>query len=164
MQVVFDPSVITYEELLDVFWASHDPSKGPWSSQYKAAIYYHDEEQMRIAEASRDALASRLASPVLTQILPAGEFFIAEAYHQKYHLQSDPQLAGVFHDMYPSQQDFIDSPAAAKVNGFLDGWGGAEVLEAMVDDLGLPERSQRYLWEVAAVNNRAGTLRRIVRQ
>jgi peptide-methionine (S)-S-oxide reductase len=90
LRVVYDPSKITYEELLKVFWRNIDPTVSDRQfcdvgSQYRSAIFYHDEEQRRLAEASETKTEQLLGLPVATQIAPAGEFWPAEEYHQDYH-------------------------------------------------------------------------------
>jgi peptide-methionine (S)-S-oxide reductase len=91
VEVLFDPSVISYEELLDIFWRSHNPTtpnrQGPdVGSQYRSAIFYHSDAQRAAAEASRDALqeSGSYPRPIVTQIVPAGPFYPAEEYHQEY--------------------------------------------------------------------------------
>ena len=91
--VVFDPKAIRYEELLQVFWESHDPTQGMQQgndvgTQYRSGIYSFDEAQRRAAEASRDAYQPRLTAaghgPITTEIIPAPEFYYAEENHQQY--------------------------------------------------------------------------------
>jgi len=91
--VVFDPQVISYEQLLKVFWESHDPTQGmrqgnDVGSQYRSGIYVYSEEQRKLAEASRDAYQQALTKAgygnITTEILAAPEFYYAEAYHQQY--------------------------------------------------------------------------------
>jgi peptide-methionine (S)-S-oxide reductase len=91
--VVFDPSVISYEELLRVFWEAHDPTQGmrqgnDVGTQYRSAVYTSDAAQQAAAEASRDAFQPVLTAghygDVTTEIAPAGTFFYAEDYHQQY--------------------------------------------------------------------------------
>jgi peptide-methionine (S)-S-oxide reductase len=91
--VVFDPRRVSYEELLKVFWESHDPTQGmrqgnDVGTQYRSAIYVHSPEQRRLAEASRDAFQTELAragyGAITTEIAEAGEFYFAEDYHQQY--------------------------------------------------------------------------------
>jgi peptide-methionine (S)-S-oxide reductase len=91
VEVEFDPARVSYEHLLDVFWASHDPTQlnrqGPdYGSQYRSAIFFHTPEQREAAEASKEKLAQsgRLPRPIVTQIVPAAEFYRAEDYHQQY--------------------------------------------------------------------------------
>ena len=91
--VVFDPTVTTFEELLQVFWENHDPTQGmrqgnDAGTQYRSGIYYFDEAQRQAAEASRATFQQGLSragfGTITTEILPAPEFFYAEDYHQQY--------------------------------------------------------------------------------
>jgi peptide-methionine (S)-S-oxide reductase len=93
VRVVFDPALVTYEDLLKVFWESHDPTQGfrqgnDRGSQYRSAIYTHSPAQLTTATETRDSFQSVLTrvgySPITTEILPAGPFYPAEAYHQQY--------------------------------------------------------------------------------
>ena len=92
VEVTFDPSIVSYQQLLDVFWQIHDPTQlnrqGPdFGSQYRSAIFFHSDQQRQTAEISRDRLqhVGRLRRPVVTEIVPATIFWQAEDYHQKYH-------------------------------------------------------------------------------
>jgi peptide-methionine (S)-S-oxide reductase len=96
VQVVFDPAKVSYSQLLDVFWRNIDPLTPDaqfcdHGSQYRTAIFYHSEEQQRLAEASKKALeqSGRFTKPIVTEIVPAGEFYKAEEYHQDYY-QKNP--------------------------------------------------------------------------
>jgi peptide methionine sulfoxide reductase msrA/msrB len=92
VQVVYDPAKVSYQALLDYFWRHVDPTdsggqfvdRGP---QYRSAIFYHDAEQQRLAEASKQALekSKRFSKPIVTEILPLTKFFPAEDYHQDYY-------------------------------------------------------------------------------
>jgi peptide-methionine (S)-S-oxide reductase len=91
VEVEYDPSKVSYGQLLDVFWSSHDPTQvnrqGPdYGTQYRTVIFYHDDEQKAEAEASKQNLEAsrRFARPIATQIVPAGPFYRAEEYHQRY--------------------------------------------------------------------------------
>ena len=93
VRVFFDPSHVSYDDLLRVFWEGHDPTQGmrqhgDIGTQYRSAIYYYDEEQRLAAEASRDAYQHRLRSAgygdITTEISAAPEFYVAEEYHQQY--------------------------------------------------------------------------------
>ena len=146
IQIDFDPEKITYERLLDMFWAGHDPTSRSWSRQYKAVIFYHGEEQRNQALATRDRLAERLGAKIHTEILPNQGFYLAEAYHQKYRLRSVRDIMAEFSAMYPVDEDFVDSTAAARVNGYLGGYGSPEALKSDVGELGLsPEAGKRLL-------------------
>jgi len=91
--VVYDPALVSYEQLLKVFWESHDPTQGmrqgnDVGTQYRSGIYWFDEAQRAAAEASKAAFGARLSAagfgPVTTEVLPAREFYYAEDYHQQY--------------------------------------------------------------------------------
>ncbi len=93
VRVVFDPSIVTYEQLLATFWEDHDPTQGmrqgnDAGTQYRSVVYTENDEQLRIAEASRDAYQPRLTAagygPITTEIAPLKAFYFAEDYHQQY--------------------------------------------------------------------------------
>ncbi|GLU49244.1 peptide methionine sulfoxide reductase MsrA [Nocardiopsis ansamitocini] len=93
VRVVFDPRLTSYEDLLKVFWEGHDPTQGmrqgnDAGTQYRSMILYRGEDQRKAAEATRDAFQPALTSsgygPITTEIVPAGEFYFAEPYHQQY--------------------------------------------------------------------------------
>jgi len=98
VRVVFDPKIISFEQLLKTFWESHDPTQGmrqgnDVGTQYRSGIYVYDEAQRKLAEASKAAYASALAAKghggITTEILDAPTFYYAEEYHQQY-LQKNP--------------------------------------------------------------------------
>lgn len=89
LEVTFDPDVISYRDILEVFWDNHNPTtlnrQGPdVGTQYRSAIFYHSPQQETEAKASRDAAQSRFPRPIVTEIAPATEFWRAEEYHQQY--------------------------------------------------------------------------------
>jgi peptide-methionine (S)-S-oxide reductase len=90
VQVTYDPKKITYQKLLDVFWRNIDPLTAnaqfcDSGSQYRSAIFYHDESQKALAEKSKNSLQARFKRPIVTEIVPASEFYPAEDYHQDYY-------------------------------------------------------------------------------
>ncbi len=95
VEVHYDPAQITYAELLDVFWHNIDPTTRDrqfvdMGSQYRTAIFYHNEEQKRLAEESKKRLeaSGRFGKPIVTEIVTAGPFYPAEEYHQDYYKKS----------------------------------------------------------------------------
>ena len=139
IQIDFDPTVVSYAELLDVFWSSHNPAMPPLSRQYMSIVFYHNEEQRKLAVETKDREAARLGAGIHTEIVPAAEFTLAEAYHQKYRLQGRSDLMGEFSSIYPDDGDFVASTAAARVNGYVGGYGTCENLQEEIDTLGLSE-------------------------
>ena len=91
IQIAYDPSHIRYEQLLEIYWSNVDPTTmdrqfADVGTQYRTAIFYHSEEQRRLAEASKQAMAQsgRFKDPIVTAIVPASAFYPAEEYHQWY--------------------------------------------------------------------------------
>ena len=102
--VVFDPRAIRYDDLLKVFWESHDPTQGmrqgsDTGTQYRSGIYYYDDDQRRAAEASRDRYQEQLATAgygrITTEIVSAPEFYYAEDYHQQYLAKNPDGYCGL---------------------------------------------------------------------
>ena len=97
-RITYDPSMISFTELLEVFWKTHDPTTlnrqgGDIGTQYRSVIFYHNENQRRLAEEMKSELdaAHIWLDPLVTEILPFQEFFKAEAYHQEYYFQNSSQ-------------------------------------------------------------------------
>ena len=102
IEIVYDPTVVSYQQLLNIYWHNIDPTAKDQQfvdhgTQYRSAIFYHSEEQKRIAEDSKQQLAAsgKFKKPIATQIVPAAEFYPAEEYHQKYY-----QKNSVGYEMY----------------------------------------------------------------
>ena len=145
IQIDFDPNRISYEELLDIFWQGHNPRSQSWLGQYRHILFYHNEEQRRLSYDSVKRLEATLGADVRTEIKPFAEFHAAEDYHQKYRLQQDALLANEFKRIYPTFSDFTDSTAAARINGYLAGYGSPSLLAAELDSYGLSESAQQRL-------------------
>jgi peptide-methionine (S)-S-oxide reductase len=104
VRVVFDPAKVSYEQLLRVFWESHDPTQGmrqgnDVGTQYRSGVYVYDDAQKAETEASRDAYQAGLTAAgygkITTEILPAGEFYYAEDYHQQYLAKNPDGYCGL---------------------------------------------------------------------
>ena len=148
IEIDFDPKAISYEELLEVFWSNHNPFGAPWSRQYMSIILVHDEAQKRAADKSRAKKERARGSAVHTEIRPFKRFHMAEGYHQKYRLQNHPVLMREIRRVYPDGLEFVDSTAAARINGFLGGHGGKSGLERQLRSLGLTQTGQKALFDV----------------
>jgi methionine-S-sulfoxide reductase len=95
IQITYDPARISYDQLLDIYWRQIDPtqSDGQFTdigSSYRAAIFYGNDDEKKIAESSKEKLArsGKFNKPIVTELLPAMKFYPAEAYHQKYYQQN----------------------------------------------------------------------------
>jgi peptide-methionine (S)-S-oxide reductase len=118
VRVVYDPAKVSYQQLLKVFWESHDPTQGMGQgndigSQYRSVIFYHSEEQRAAAEQSRTDFQQRLRErgygDITTEIVPAGEFYFAEEYHQQY-------LDKVPHGYCPDHSTGVSCPIGLKLD------------------------------------------------
>jgi peptide-methionine (S)-S-oxide reductase len=92
IQIKFDPRIITFEKILDIFWHTHDPTTlnrqgNDVGTQYRSAIFYHDENQKNIAEKSKNELEEEgvFKDPIVTEITPFSNFYAAENYHKNYY-------------------------------------------------------------------------------
>lgn len=145
IQIDFDPSVITYEGLLDIFWKSHRPFTRPDSTQYRSVVFYHDEGQRKTAEQVKAREETRVKGPVFTEIVPFKGFYPAEDYHQKHYLRSAGEIAGEYLAIYPGIEGFVASTATARVNGYMGRYGTRRQLDKEIDSLGLSPEGQKRL-------------------
>jgi len=152
LQIDFDPARVSYERLLEVFWKAHDPTDRSWSRQYRAVLFFHNEEQKRSGEESREREAARIKGKIQTELLRAAEFHLAEGYHQKYYLRLDSLLSAEFRQMFPLEKDFVNSTAAARVNGYIGGFGTMACLQEELDRLGLSEEGRKRLLASVSVS------------
>ncbi len=145
IQMDYDPDKISYKELLDIFWRDHDPTQAK-SIQYMSIIFYHDEEQKKIAEKTKEKEQSKTSGTLITDIRDISRFYLAEGYHQKYHLSKHKQLYKAYKDIYPDLKEFIDSTAVTRVNGYISGNGTLESKEDL-KRLGLSEEGRDLLFK-----------------
>lgn len=136
-QLDFDPLRTSYAELLKIFWAVHDPTVKCSSKQYMPVIFTHDPDQKALAEQTKAAEAAKRGREIHTEIRPASTFYLAEDYHQKYYLRGEASLYKEMEHHYPNVEDLVRSTAAARLNGYIGGYGTLAALEAEIDSLGL---------------------------
>ena len=149
VQLDFDPERMSYGELLDLFFAGHRPTRQAWSRQYRSAILVAGEEQRRLAAERVRQVAEHRGSEVFVEILPADSFHRAEDYHQKYYLQRHAELTAELRAPYPEFRDFVDSTAAARLNGYLGGSRTHDLRRVDLGRLGLSPVGQRILLKEA---------------
>jgi peptide-methionine (S)-S-oxide reductase len=149
LRVWYDPSTVSFRELLEVFWSAHTPTSRSWSTQYKAILFFHDEEQKRLAFETRDeASARRGGATIHTELREAENYTPAEDYHQKYYLKLTPPIIDDMKAVYPDPGELTRSTAAARLNGFIGGYGEPERIEELLPELGLSEKSGRRLLSI----------------
>jgi peptide-methionine (S)-S-oxide reductase len=145
VQIDYDPARVSYADLLEIFWNSHDPAGWQGARQYMRAVFYHDERQQTMALASKKAVEVQTDGAVHTRVVPLHSFTMAEDYHQKYMLQGRIELAREMDRIYPRKRDLVDSTAAARLNGYAGGYGSMEQLGFEIDRLGLGPRGRELL-------------------
>lgn len=144
----YNPEEVTYEELLQIFFDNHSPEQNIPVRQYMSAIFYQDEKQLEAATKALAQEQEKSGVKFYTQILPYEKIYLAETYHQKYYLQLIDLLKSDIKKHYPNFKDFVDSTAAARINGYLKGMGTMEQLTLEIDLLGLSERGKKRLIEI----------------
>jgi peptide-methionine (S)-S-oxide reductase len=145
-QVDFDSREVSYEDLLELFWTTHDPARPAWKTQYASLALAHDDAQLATARESAQRFSAIVGRSVATRIETLGRFWLAEDYHQKYYLRNDRVLMGDFRAMFGADdRAFVDSPAAARVNGYLSGAESCARLERELPGLGLSPEGATHL-------------------
>ena len=148
VQLDFDPARVSYAQLLDVFGRSHNPFARVWSRQYMSAVFCHGPGQLAQARAWLERQRAGGGRKVTTVILPVGTFYLAEDYHQKYHLRQHAFAMREFERMYPRTRDLIDSTAATRVNAYLGGEGEAGRLGREIGGFGLSAEAAKRLLDI----------------
>ena len=142
--------MISYAELLEIFWNSHDPTSQPGSRQYMSIIFYHSEGQEKAALESRRVEADSSGQTIRTEIIPFSDFYLAEDYHQKFYLQGEPVLFNEYKAIYPEISQLIRSTAAARINGYLGNNGSFESLKDTIDSFGLSQAGNEKLLQIGS--------------
>jgi peptide-methionine (S)-S-oxide reductase len=145
VRVEYDPETLTYADLLDAFWAAHDPTRAPFKRQYQTALFPRTDAQAEQAQASMAAAAEQLEDSLATEVIDDATFYRAEAYHQKHKLRRHPELFEALRAVYPSDPAFADAPAAALLNGYVGGQRAPRHLDADLPRLGLPSEAAARL-------------------
>ena len=135
VQVAYDPDELDYADLLEVFWANHDPFSDPYKRQYRGVVMAHDDDQRTAAEESKAELEARTGQSVATPVETLTSFTLAEDYHQKYELRTLSAVADELDDIYGDA--LVDSTVAARLNGFAAGHGSAAQRRDLLADLAL---------------------------
>lgn len=148
IQIDYDPDIVSYEELLDVFWAANAAYLSPYSRQYNSIIFYHNEEQEKLAEESYQKRLEERPDTVLTEIIPYKNFTLAELYHQKYYLQVEQRLMQDALRNHENFEGFINSTTAARLNGYVGGYGDPATLEKELESYRLSDKGEKILQEI----------------
>lgn len=142
IEIDFDPERITYDDLLDAFFKSHNACGRAWSRQYRSAIFPRNDGQRESAERAAAAFAEKAGRDVVTGIEDFTGFTLAEDYHQKYRLRMATAAWDEFEAMYPTMGELLDSTAVTRANAFVGGYGTTEQRRRELPMLGLSEAAR----------------------
>lgn len=136
VQVDYDPEVLSYEDLLEVFWKNHDWVSTAPKRQYRSVVLAHDDDQYETAHRERTALEDRTGRSAAIDLERLEAFHLAESAHQKYELRSRPIVGDELENLYGDS--FVDSTVVARLNGFAAGYGEPNRREAFLAAVDLP--------------------------
>jgi hypothetical protein len=111
-------------------------------------LFYHNDKQKRLALETKEREEARLQRAIFTEVVPFSEFYLAEGYHQKYRLQRVAALMKEFQAMYPDDDDFVSSTAAARINGYVAGHGTPEQFLEELDSFGMSVEGRKRLLSI----------------
>lgn len=152
VQIDFDPEEVSFSELLEVFWSSHDPTQKASSRQYISILFYHNESQKQKIIESISEEEKKLGRVILTEVIPFSEFYLAEGYHQKYRLKMFREFMDDYSKIFLSDRELTDSTAAARLNGYVSGMGDLLQLDSEIDLLGLSPAAQDKLRKMVSAS------------
>ncbi len=145
VQIDYNEEIITYDELLDIFWKNNTCKMKFKKVQYKSLILYHDEEQKIKALKSKLEKEKNENCYIYTDIEHMNKFYIAENYHQKYYLQSVRDVSDDIKSSCENFSEFVDSKIAARLNGYIKGYGNSNMLRADLETDLLSDKSKKRL-------------------
>lgn len=146
VQIDFDPAVLSYEEVLRHFWRNHYLNRDEYKGQqYISLLRFHDSEQQAANERVKTEMEEELGEAIETDIAPFTEFTQAEERHQKYYLKRYPKVLDQLSGLYPNPQMLLDSTFAARLNGFVKGFGNRESLKQEIGNWEIGEEDRQWL-------------------
>lgn len=135
IQIVFDPKIISYEEVLRHFWGNHYPNRDEYKGrQYISLLHYHNESQAKTIEAIKKEMEAKLDEAIETEIAAYSQFTEAELRHQKYYLKRYPKVLERLTALFPNEHLLTLSTFAARLNGFVKGFGTREALRKEIEE------------------------------
>ena len=129
IEVDYNPDIIGLDELLEVFWRNHYPNRDEYKGrQYISLLFYHSDDERETIGRVKEGMEQKLGEKIETEIHPVTNFTKAEIRHQKYYLKRYPGLMEQLNHLYPEEELLDDSTFAARLNGFVKGFGTKDEL------------------------------------
>ncbi|WP_192820532.1 peptide-methionine (S)-S-oxide reductase MsrA [Rufibacter sp. LB8] len=145
VQLDFNPEIISFSKLLNIFFQHHTPTKEPRKRQYASALFYHAAAQQTQIKQAIKAAEEKFDQPILTEVLPLQGFYLAEERHQKWKLRRATAVLQELQRIYPDFEKFNKSTVVARVNGYLSGFGDKGLVMEEIGSLGLSSPVQQML-------------------
>lgn len=146
VQIKFNPEQLRYEDVLRHFWRNHYPNRDEYKGrQYISMLHVHSREQEAVVNTVKAEMEEELGEPIETEIVPFTAFAPAEARHQKYYLKHYPKALAQLIDFFPSEELLHDSTFAARLNGFVKGFGNRDALLEEIEGWPLADEDRRVL-------------------
>ncbi|EPY2273017.1 peptide-methionine (S)-S-oxide reductase [Clostridium sporogenes] len=148
VEIYYDSSKITFENLLMVFEKNHNYTTRPSLLQYNSAILYNNENEKELCLNWKKSKEEELTKEVLTKISPIEKFYYAEFYHQKYYVQLEPVIMSNLRSKFSTGNDLISSPLCHKLNAYLAGYGSLKELNNEIKDFNLSKDAKNRLLSI----------------
>jgi methionine-S-sulfoxide reductase len=145
IDIDFDPAVLSFAELVDVFYRSHNPCRDGFSTQYRSAVFPRTKAQREAAEETATRVGEAAGKPVKTGIEDFTGFTLAEDYHQKYRLRRIDKTLADFEERFPTTEAFLGSVAVTRANAFAGGYGRTDQRRDEISRMGLSGPAQAAL-------------------
>ena len=146
VQIDFDPTTISFEEILLHFWRNHYPNRDQYKGQqYVSSLRYHNEQQLQIIDKVKAIMEQELGEPIETEITLLEHFTLAEQRHQKYYLKRYPKALEQLEPFYSSEESLVDSTFAARLNGFVKGFGTRDQIVTEIQSWQVDESARQQL-------------------
>ena len=146
VQIDFDPTTISFEEILLHFWRNHYPNRDQYKGQqYVSSLRYHNEQQLQIIDQVKMKMEQELGEPIETEITLLEQFTLAEQRHQKYYLKRYPKALEQLEPFYSSEESLVDSTFAARLNGFVKGFGTRDQIVTEIQSWQVDESARQQL-------------------
>lgn len=158
VQLDYDPELISFKQLLQLFWSGHNPAKPVWGRQYMSAIFHQDPAQQQQARESLEQQSMGGMFRFPTELWSLERFYAAEPYHQKHYLRRHTDLMKELAGRFADEAALISSTVAARLNGALAGFGEVADLAPELSGLGISEREARRLVAIVQEHRRRGGL------
>ncbi|WP_422124192.1 peptide-methionine (S)-S-oxide reductase MsrA [Planococcus sp. X10-3] len=146
VEIDFDPAVISYEDILRKFWLNHYPNRGNYKGrQYISLLRYHGDRQKETIDKVKQEMEKQLRETIETDIAVFDKFTLADERHQKYYLKRYPNTLKQLEDLFPQMEHLVDSTFAARLNGFVKGFGKLPLLKNEIAGWNIEEENRETL-------------------